>query len=139
MQWDLWCLFGTDLFPSVTYSSWNKRLRRRSSSCALLIPWMDLYTVLGGDSGFVSRYLSLAWTESLGKPYLHVGRLGAVPIWLIATPLLWGLVGEKLGRGITFEMQINKINNKKFKKKSLNRIAKSHHHHNCGETYFLFN
>jgi hypothetical protein len=54
---------------------------------------MDLYTVLGGDSGFVSRYLSLAWTESLGKPYLHVGRLGAVPIWLIATPLLWGLVG----------------------------------------------
>ena len=49
------------------------------------------------------------------------------------------LVEEKLGRGITFEMQINKINNKKFKKKSLNRIAKSHHHHNCGETYFLFN
>ena len=33
----------------------------------------------GGDSGFNSRYLSLAWTESFGEHYLHVGRLGAAP------------------------------------------------------------
>ena len=52
IQWGVWqdlrWLFGReDLFPSVTYSSWNKRLRQRNSSCIPLFPWMDLYTVLG--------------------------------------------------------------------------------------------
>jgi hypothetical protein len=31
-----------------------------------------------------------------GKPYLHVGRLGAVPTGIIATPLLWVLWGLQL-------------------------------------------
>jgi hypothetical protein len=54
----------------------------------------------GGDSGFDSRHLSLAWTESLGETYLHVGRLGTVPTWLIATPLLFGIVGAVTWTGI---------------------------------------
>jgi hypothetical protein len=53
----------------------------------------------GGDSGFDSMHLSLAWTESLGKPYLHVGRLGAVSMWLIGMPLLWGLWGAVTSTG----------------------------------------
>jgi hypothetical protein len=48
------------------YSSWNKRLRQQSSSRTPLIPWIGFIQSFGGDSGFDSRYLSLAWTESLG-------------------------------------------------------------------------
>jgi hypothetical protein len=75
------------------YSSWNKRLRRWSSSHTPLIPWIGFIYSFGGDSGFDSRYLSLAWTESLGKPYLHVGTLSAAPTWLIATHLSCGGCG----------------------------------------------
>ena len=39
--------------------------------------WIGFIYSFGADSEFDSRYFSLAWTESLGKPYLHVGRLGA--------------------------------------------------------------
>jgi hypothetical protein len=82
------------------YSSWNKRLRWRSRSHAPLSPWMDLYTVLGviqGSAAATSHWLGLrVW----GKPYLHVGRLGAVPIWLIATPLSCrGCGGSNFNRG----------------------------------------
>ena len=55
----------------------GQRLGWRSSSRTSLFPGTDLYTVLGMIWGFDSRYFSLAWTESLGKPYLHVGGLGA--------------------------------------------------------------
>jgi hypothetical protein len=55
---------------------------------------MDLYTVLGvirGSTAGTSHWLELrVW----GKPYLHVGRLGAVPTWLIATPLSCGGYGD---------------------------------------------
>jgi hypothetical protein len=86
-------LLGRDLFPSVTYSSWHKRLRWRSSSRARLIPWMDLYTVWGVIRDWtagISHWLGLrAW----GKPYLYVGRFGAVPIWVIAMCLSCGGCG----------------------------------------------
>jgi hypothetical protein len=65
-------------------SSWNKRLRWRISSRAPLLPWMDLYTVLGVIQ--VLTLIGLDW-EFGGKPYLHVGRLGSAPIWLIPTHL----------------------------------------------------
>jgi hypothetical protein len=90
VQWGVWWdfrwLFGReDLFLSVTYSSWNKRLRQRNSSCSPLITWMDLYTVLGVIQSLTagnSHWLELrVW----GKSYLHVGRLGAAPT---APPLL---------------------------------------------------
>ena len=45
-------------------------------SRAPFIPWIGLIYSFGDDSGF-DRYFSLASTESLGKPYLHVGGLGA--------------------------------------------------------------
>jgi hypothetical protein len=35
---------------------------------------MDLYTVLRGDSGFDSRHLSLAWTESLEETLFAFGK-----------------------------------------------------------------
>jgi hypothetical protein len=61
------------------YSSWNKRLRQQSSSRTPLILWIEFIYSLGGDSGFDSRYLSLAWTESLGETLFACGRLGAAP------------------------------------------------------------
>lgn len=83
-----------DLFPSVTYSPWNKTLVRRNSSCVPLIPWMDLYTVLvviQSSTAGTSYWLGLrVW----GKSYLHVGRLGAVPTGLIATHLSCGGCGD---------------------------------------------
>jgi hypothetical protein len=60
---------------------------------------MDLYTVLGMIQGLtagISHWLGLrVW----GKPYLHVGRLGTVPMWLMAMPLLWGVVGAVTSTG----------------------------------------
>ena len=56
------------------YSFWNKRLRRPSSSLTPLIPWIRFIHSLGADSGFNSRYLSLAWTESLGKRLFACGK-----------------------------------------------------------------
>ena len=61
-----WLFRREDLFPSVN-SSWNNRLRQRSSSRIPLIPWIGFIYSFGGDSGFDSRYLSF------------VGRLGAAP------------------------------------------------------------
>ena len=58
-------------------SSLDRRLCRRNSSCTSFIPWIGFIYNFGGDSGFDSRYFSLAWTENLEKPYLHVGGLGA--------------------------------------------------------------
>jgi hypothetical protein len=46
------------------YSSWNKRLRKWSSSQTTLIPRIRFIYSFGGDSGFNIRYLSLVWTES---------------------------------------------------------------------------
>jgi hypothetical protein len=80
------------------YSSWNKRLRQRSSSHTPLIPWMDLYTVLGviqSSTAGTSHWLGLrVW----GKPYLHVGKLGAA-WWLIATHLSCGGCGVVTSTG----------------------------------------
>jgi hypothetical protein len=78
-QWEADCpvrrLFRReDLFPNVKYSSWNKRLSRRSSSRAPLTPWIGFIYSFGDDSGVDSRYLSLAWTESLGKTLFACGK-----------------------------------------------------------------
>jgi hypothetical protein len=57
-----------DLFPSVTYSSWNKKLRQRNSSRILLIPWIDLYTLLGliqGLTAGTSHWLGLRFWGNL--------------------------------------------------------------------------
>ena len=79
------------------YSSWHKRLRGWSSSRTTLIPWIVFIYSFGCDSGSNSKYLSLAWLRAWGRPYLHVGRLGASPMWLLAThPLLRGLWGWSL-------------------------------------------
>jgi hypothetical protein len=51
----------------------QQRLGLLNSSHIPLFPGSDFW----GDSGFDSRHFSLAWNESLGKPYLHVGGLGA--------------------------------------------------------------
>jgi hypothetical protein len=88
----LWKMFYTVYIPSVTYSSWNKRFRQRNSSCTALIPWMDLYIVQGWF-GVWQQVPHIGLDESLGKPYLHVGRLGAAPKWLIATHLSCGGCG----------------------------------------------
>jgi hypothetical protein len=48
----------------------------------------------GDDSGFDSRYFSLAYTESLGKPYLHVGGLGAATTRLVPHTSLQGGYGR---------------------------------------------
>jgi hypothetical protein len=56
----------------------QKAQRRRRGSHTLFIPWIGFIYSFGGDLGFDIRYFSLAWTKSLGKPYLHVGGgLGA--------------------------------------------------------------
>ena len=98
IQWGVrpdlqWLFRREDIFPSVAYSSWNKRLRQRNSSRIPLIPCMDLYTVLGVIQGLTAGTSHWLGLRVWGKPYLHVGRLGAIPTWLIATPLLWGLWG----------------------------------------------
>jgi hypothetical protein len=67
-----WLLEKEDL-PRC-YSSWNKRLRQWSSSRTHLIFWIGFIYSFGGDSGFNSRYLSLAWTESLGKTLFACGK-----------------------------------------------------------------
>jgi hypothetical protein len=58
------------------YSSWNKRLRQRNSSRIPLIPWMDLYTVLGVIRGLTTGTSHWLGLRVWGKPYLHIGRLG---------------------------------------------------------------
>ena len=55
------------------------------------IPWMDLCIVLGVIQGLTAGTSYWLRLEVWGKPYLHVGRIDAVPMWLIALPLLWGL------------------------------------------------
>jgi hypothetical protein len=53
---------------------------------------MDLYTVLGWFRVWQQvPLIGLDWVW--GKPYLHVGRLGAVPMWLKATHLSCGGCG----------------------------------------------
>lgn len=64
-----------DLSPSVTALSTKALMTEQFSHT--FIPCFRLIFSLGDDSGFDIRYFSLAWTESLGKPYLHVGGLSA--------------------------------------------------------------
>ena len=71
------------------YSSWNKKLKGQSSSRSPLISWIEFICCFGGDSSLDSR----VW----GKPYLHVGRLGGAPTWLIATHLSCGGCGASIG------------------------------------------
>ena len=59
-----------------------------------LIPCMALYTVLGVIQGLTAGTSHWLGLRVWGKPYLLVGRLGAFPMGLIATPLLWGLWGQ---------------------------------------------
>jgi hypothetical protein len=98
IQWelrqDLRQLFRReDLFPNITYSSWNKWLRLRNSSRIPLIPWMDVYTVLGVIQGLTAGTSHWLGLRIWRKPYLHVGRLGAVPTWRIDTHLSCGGCG----------------------------------------------
>ena len=55
---------------------------------------MALYTVLGVIQGLTAGTSHWLGLRVWGKPYLHVGGLGAIPKWLTATPLLWGLWGQ---------------------------------------------
>jgi hypothetical protein len=80
IQWGVrqdlrWLYWREDLFPSVTYSSLNQRLRRRNSSPAPLILQLWFIYSSGGYSGFDSRYLSLAWIESLGDTLFECGKV----------------------------------------------------------------
>ena len=79
------------------YSSWNKRLRRQSSSCVPLIPWIGFIYSFERHSGFDSRYLSLAWTASLRETLFAYGKAWCSSYMTDShTPLMWGLWGGKL-------------------------------------------
>lgn len=67
---------------------------QRNSSRMPLIPCMALYTVLRVIQGLTAGTSHWLGLRVWGEPYLHVGRLGAIPKWLIAMPLLWGLWGR---------------------------------------------
>ena len=59
------------------YSSYNRSPQTTEQFSHLIPPGQDSYLQCWGGSGSDSRYFSLAWSESLEIPYLHVGGLGA--------------------------------------------------------------
>ena len=61
------------------------------------IPLIRLIHSLGDDSGFDSSYFSLAWIESLGKLYLHVGGLDAT---YLSAGELWEVVARLQEPGV---------------------------------------
>jgi hypothetical protein len=83
---------GEQISPQVLQLL-GQRLGRLSSSHTPFIPWIGLIYSFGDDSGFDSRYFSLAWTESLGKPYLHVGGLGVATTKIDAAVCVCGVWG----------------------------------------------
>jgi hypothetical protein len=84
---------GEKISPKC-YRSWNKRPRRWSSSRVPFIPWIRFIYSFGGDSGFDSRYLSLAWTESLRETLFACGKAWCCSYETDShTSLLWGLWG----------------------------------------------
>jgi hypothetical protein len=72
----------------------EQRLGQWSSSHTPFIPWVGLIYSFGEDSGFDSRYFSLAWTESLGKLYLHLGGLSAATKAYLSAGALWEAVAK---------------------------------------------
>jgi hypothetical protein len=53
--------------------------------------------IQGSTAGTPHRFGLRVW----GKPYLHVGRLGAAPMWLIGTPLSCGSCEGIISTGAT--------------------------------------
>ena len=76
------------------YSSWNKRVRQKELFSYTFDSVHSPIYSSGSDLGFDSKPLSFLGLRVWGKPYLQVGGLGAIPKWLTATPLLWGLWGQ---------------------------------------------
>ena len=64
---------GEQIFSQVLQLL-EQKTQTMSSSRTPLIPWIGFMYSFGGDSGFDSRYLSLAWTESLGETLFACGK-----------------------------------------------------------------
>jgi hypothetical protein len=73
----------------------GQRLRWQSSSRTplILLDRILIYS-FGVGQGLTTGTSHWLGPRALGKPYLHVGRLGAAPMWLMATHLWVGSCGR---------------------------------------------